>query len=647
MLRKLNTPFFRAPRDLTINYSDFKGGVNTLFRQIELRPNELAQADNLILTGRGVPTKRWGSQDYFLSGATGYGRGLFRAKKTGVDPEILAVTDWGYLTKKSGASYAMITGASWASGYNVEMTQLNDNVYLFSESREMVKYDFTNLTSFTTISVPTGVSASNISGASGTYVYSWRVSAFSQVGETLGSANATLVNMPQVLSDTRVFVKWTAVSAASGVLAGYGIYRGFPGDEVYVGDVDKTVTQFFDDGTEGSILRQPLEADTTGGVKAKYVARYLDRIIVAGISGEPTKVLISGRVPNHERFDWAGGGGYIQVDQATGDDIRGLAVFEKRIVVFKEESVWQVTLGNIVAGNYLLLDPSYNLVTASQGCSSHRSICAVDNDIFFLGRKGVYILGHEANYSVDVLRTNELSAKIRPFFATLSDSDLQNATAIYFDYKYILAFPEAKKCIIYDKERLAWMGPWSTSFGINKFIRHVDTDGTERLLCADASDNFVTEFSATLTDDKGEAFGTVLKTKKDDFGDWTLFKTLQEVYMNFRSVTGTVGVNILIEDRDGNVTTAKSFNVNAPTSQITSDWGSNLWGTTRWGTSNVDSESFAEETIKRAPIFKTCRYVQYEVTTSERPDNYELLNSRAIAIPEGVGGFNYSWNVDQ
>jgi hypothetical protein len=646
MLKRIPEQAFRAPKDLTVNYSDFKGGLNTLFRQIELRPNELAQADNLMLIGRGVPTKRWGCRNYFLSGATGVNRGMFGAQKVGGDPEVIAITDWGYAVKQNGASYTVLTGASWASGYNTEMTQLSNNVYLINPQRELVRYDFSTLKSFVTIATPTGVSASNISGASGTYVYGWRVTAVTEVGETLGSSNATLLNMPQILTDTKVFVQWTPVSAASGVMTGYNIYRGAPGDEVYIGSVEKGVTQFFDYGDTVSLLRQTPTADTTGGPRAKYMTRFQDRLVMAGLNNLPTRILISGRIPNQERFDWSGGGGYVEVDKETGDDIRGLAVHQSRIIVFKEESVWEVKLANVAIGNYLVLEPTYNLITASQGCMSHRSICAVDNDLLFLGRKGVYVLGYEPNITGDVLRTNELSA-IRPFFSTLSESDLQNATGVYFDYKYILAFPAAKKCIIFDKERVAWMGPWSTKFGINKFIRHVDANGVEHLLAADADDNYVTEFSETLTDDKGEAFGTVLKTRKEDFGDWTLFKTIQEVYMNFRNVSGTVNVNILIEDRDGNVMSTKSFNVNAPTSQITSDWSADLWGTARWGMSNVDSESFAEETIKRAPIFDTCRYIQYEITTSERPDSYELLNSRAIAVPSGVGSFNYNWNVDQ
>lgn len=647
MLGRIRQTTFTPPRELSIKYQDFRGGLNLLFRQTELRPNELAQSDNLLLIGSGVPTKRWGSQNYFLAGATGYGRGLFGAKSTSEVNELLGITDWGFLTKQSGASYAMITGASWASGYNVEMAQLNNNVYLVSTSRELVRYNFSTLNSFVTIASPSGAFLTNLSGATGTNTYGWRITATTQVGETLGSTEISMASLPQDLKTTVIRLGWTPVSAASGILTGYNVYRGALGDEVYIGSVDNLTTSFDDIGSTGSLLRSPPTADTTGGPKSKYIIRFTDRLVLGGIPSEPTKILISGRVPNHERFDWAGGGGYLQVDPATGDDITGLGVHQGRIVVFKENSVWQVNLGTTTIGNFLVLDPSYQLITASQGCTSHRSIAYVDNDLFFLGRKGVYILGYEPNITGDVLRTNEISAKIRPFFETLSNDDLINATAVYFDYKYILAFPTARKCIVFDKERAAWMGPWSTTFGINKFIKYVDSNGIERLLCADADDNNVTEFSKTLYDDKGTAFGTVLKTKKDDFGDWSIFKTINESYLGFRNVTGSISVNILAEGRDGSVAPVKSFTVTGPSSQITSSWGTDLWGTARWGISTRNAASFAEETIKRAPIFQTGRYAQYEISTTGRSDNYELLDIKASATPQGPGSSYHLWNVDQ
>ena len=357
-----------------------------------------------------------------------------------------------------------------------------------------------------------------------------------------------------------------------------------------------------------------------------------------------TKVLISGRVPNHERFDWAGGGGYVLVDPDTGDEITGLGVHQGRIVVFKENSVWQVNLKVTAIGNFGVLEPTFQLITASQGCSSHRSVTSVDNDLLFCNRRGVYVLGYEPNITGDVLRTNEISAKIRPFFETLSSNDINNSTGVFFEYKYILAFPDAKKCIVFDKERLAWMGPWKTTFGINKFIKFVDSSGIERLLCSDADDNFVTEFSKSLTDDKGTAFNTLLKTKKDDLGDWSLFKTINEALLQFRNVVGSVNANIYLEERSGQTINAKSFSITSQTAQ--SGWGVDQWGDVRWGVSESDAEASSEELIRRALLYKTARTIQIEITTNNREDNYELLGIKARGIPQGPGSAPSSWNVE-
>lgn len=647
MLIKTTQPKYTPPKEILLDYKNFKGGLNTLFKPTELRPNELDAADNLILTGAGVPTKRWGTANYFLSGATGYGRGLYWAKSANATSVLMAMTDDGLMGRMNGASYTPITGASWASGYNWEATQINDQVYVVNGKNPWTRYNFNTFVSFATLAVPTGLMATNFSGATGSSTYSWRVSALSQVGETLACTRVSLFSLPQTLSLTMVKLQWTPVSAASGILIGYQLYRGPPGDEEWIAGLDNETTLYNDYGSVSASGKLTPESDTTGGPIAKYITRYIDRLLLAGIPGNPTALMISGRAPDsHERFDFAANAAIQLVDPDTGDDITGIGVHQGKIVVFKENSVWQVTLSSETTNITLLLIPSYQLITASQGCSSHRSICAVDNDLFFLGRKGVYVLGYEPGIMADVLRTNELSAKIRPFFKTLSQSDLTNATAVYYDYKYILAFPSAKKCIVFDKERVAWMGPWSTSFGINKFVKYIDSNGVERLLAIDADDNYVSEFSDTLLDDKGVAFGTVLRTKKDDLGDYTIFKTINEVLTGFRNVAGNVGVNVYIEDRDGNVTTAKSFTITGPSSQITASWGTDAFGTTGLGETEQEVSSYAEETIKRALLYKTARYIQFEITTSQGPDTYELLGIKAKAIPQGAGSVPASWNVE-
>ena len=105
------------------------------------------------------------------------------------------------------------------------------------------------------------------------------------------------------------------------------------------------------------------------------------------------------------------------------------------------------------------------------------------------------------------------------------------------------------------------MGPWVTSFGIQQWARFIDSSGIERWICIDSDDSQVTEFSKNYIDDKGTAFTTIFKTKKEDFGDWTVFKTINEIFTLFKSVVGSIQVNIFLEERSGATITAKSFSI--------------------------------------------------------------------------------------
>lgn len=631
-------PVYKAPKELAISYDNFRKGLNTLLRPTEIEGSELVQMDNLMLIGSGVPTKRWGSENYFLSGATGYGRGLIPVKSSAGTIEVLGITDWGFLTKRNNASYTMITGASWASGYNLEGVQLADNVYLVNGQREMVRYNFSSLLGFPTLASPTNVLGTNISNATGLTTWSWRVTAVSRVGETLGSTAISLASLPQDLTKTLIRVSWTAVSAASGDLIGYNVYRGFPGDEVFVGGVGNETLRFDDFGDPApDPFRTSPESDSTGGIIAKYIIRFQDRLIMAGIPGDPTRVIISGRVPFHERTDWYSGGGSIQIEPDSGDEITGLATYQQSststqtIIVFKEKSVWEIRLANANLGMFTFLDPQYRLLTASQGCSSHRSIKAVENDIMFANAKGVYILRYEPQL-LNVINANELSAKIRPFFESISYSDHQAVTADYIDKKYVLSYPSAKKTIVFDRERLSFIGPWTTPFGINRWASYVDSDGIERWICTDADDQYVTVFNRNLSTDKDTVISTVLKTKKEDFGDWTVFKTVNEVYTLFRNVQGSVSINVYLEERSGSTITAKSITItgNVGASGI----GTDQFGMTQMGLSGNSPMISSEETPKDTLLYKTARTIQLEITTSAKSDKYELLGIKYFAFPQ-------------
>lgn len=650
-ITNLKPPKFIPPKETVIKWNTWRKGLNLLLRENELDGAEMARATNLLLVGSGVPTKRWGSQDYYKAGATGSARFVMPIKDASGNQEVLAITDWGYLTKKNGASYTLVTGASWPSGSTIEGAQLGDRVYLVSASREMTRYDFSSLINFATITTPTNIRVTNLSGASaisarGDKTWSWRITAVGKSGgETLASTPVSLATLPQNLQNTVVRVFWNSVSTASGDLLGYNIYRGTSGDEKWVGGVDADITQFDDDGAPVTDpFRTTPEADGTGGPKAKYIIRFQDRLILAGIVGEPTKVLISGRWPDHERFDWYAGGGFVYIEPDSGNNITGLGIHQEKLVVFKENSVWQVALNTVQFGQFLILDPQYKLLTASQGCSSHKSIVPVENDLMFANRRGVYILRYEPQL-LTILNANEISSKIRPYFESLTEADHTSSAGAYLDKKYILSFPDKKESICFDRERLAFTGPWPTPFGINQWAKYVDSAGMEKWIAADTTDPYITEFSKGFSDDKNTAINTIFKSKKEDFGDWTLFKTINEAFMNFRNIRGTISVSIYLEDRTGVLTVAKAFTITSSASAGTSGWGTDIMGLIGFGLTDNDPATSEDEVPKKAFIYKSSRLFQIEVRTTGNTDNYELLGITVAAIPQARGNSPSSWNV--
>ena len=635
-------PAYRPQREIEFSWDNFRRGLNTLLQPNEIGKDEVVQIENLMLIGKGIPTKRWGTTLYHQGGnVTGSVRGLKGFYKSNSTIELLALTDDGYLTSKSGASYTRLSGVSWASGTSgsqAYMAQLEDSVYVVNGARELVKYSNPTLVGFPTISVPGSLGASNISNASGTTTKSYRVSAISQVGETLASSPVELASQPQTLGGAggRIRFTWGAVSTASGILEGYNIYGRDSGYERFLGSVDASSTVFLDDGT--AIPKEftfPPTADSTGGPLAKYVKRFQDRLVFAGLNGEPSKVLISGKTPNHEKFDLSFGGNYIEIEPDAGDDVIQIEPFADRIVVFKERSIWQVTLSSEQIGNFFVTTPVLKLITASHGCISPRSVVPVGNDVFFLSRRGVFSLGYESGFAFDVLRSNEISVKVRPFFESLTVSEKQNAVAAFYDNKYIIAFPGRDQMLVFDRERLAWYGPWTLDATV--FETFYDENNNEHLLFAQEGTVNVDKFSKSYTDDKGTAIQTILRTKTEDFGDWSLFKTIKSIFFQFQNVTGDVNADIRLEQRTGSVVTAKSFTITPNTGN--SGWGADIWGTALWGSSLVGGGGAdAQQTIRWRELNKAARTMQMTVRTTAANANYELLGIRGNAKPIG-GGF--------
>jgi len=646
-LSRRNIPNYKPQRDIEIKWESFNGGWNAIFKPTELRENELAQADNSMLIGKGTPTGRWGSEIYNLAGEAGKIRLLdaYYNSLTSVNC-LLAITDSGYLTKKSGASFSIIPGASFASGQSYFFSQLGNSGYINGASTNFIKFDGSQLLPYTGLSVPTNTSLAQLSAASGFQSYSWQITATSATGETLPSVFRTLASLPLDLTQTAVRVTWNQVSIAGASVTGYNVYRGFPGDETYIASVGQSVTpQYVDLGTPQSNTIFVPTSDTTTGPRARFRLKFDDRLVLAGLDGEPSKVLISGRFPYHDRFTAIDGGGYVLVSPNDGDDITGLGIAGNQgmvtggsalprsgILVMKGNAVHRIVLDTISLGNFSILDPQAQLLTSSNGCSSADTIVAVENDTFYFGKKGLYTVGQEPNY-LNQIRTNELSARIRSYVQNLSNEDFKTASSGYLDNKYLLSFPRLKETVCYDRERGAFMGPWKTPWGITKWFRHQDEGGSEKWLAGSDTGPYIREFSSSYISDSGTAVAKTLRSKKEDMGDWSIFKVLKLFYVLFRNVRGDVTINLRIEDRNGNTVTTKSFNI---TSALGSGgWGADQWGSQPYGSSDATVTLTGEELVRYAQIYRNCRVVQVEVQSTAANTNFEWLGVKMTA--QGLG----------
>jgi len=564
--------------------------------------------------------------------------------KSGDTNEFFALSDEGYLSKKDGSSSSVITGQSWPSGSRIRAEQLGGKTYIVSEDVALTSYDGTDLSVFATILPPTGLTATNFSGATGTNIVSYRVTAIGENGGvTTGSDNYLLENVPFDLSTTQIHLSWTAPSAAS--LSGFEIYRGSPGSERLLAGVPPTVTSYVDNGDPASETILAPVTNTTGGIKSKFIKKYKDRLLVVP-ADDPTKLVISGRYPNQFKFSWLDGGGYVYIEPDDGDEINGIEVqpIADRIVVYKENSSHLVELSLVQIGNFSVLDPTYQPISTAVGCSSQETIATVENDTFYLGREGVYVTGYEPNF-LNIIRTNEVSAKIRPYLALLNKTDFDTACALYVDNKYILSFPQRKEMIVYDRERGAWVGPWKLPYGISQMRKYIDGDGTERWVLGSYDSNQVYVFEKSLNSDDGQTITKTMRTNKEYFDDWTLLNNIKFFYILFASITGEVNVNVLIEDRSGRTTTVKSFTISGAEISGRTGWGMNLWGSIPWGSSVGSPVIQSSEITKWGPIFKQARLVQTEITSTSASSNFELLQIKLSASKQSEGSLSSSQRV--
>lgn len=584
---------FKPQKTLTKDWDSFRKGLNTLLRDSELGDEQVRQLQNMVMDGKGITRPRPGTKVYHQAAASGKIRGLHTSKISDTT-ELLSVSDGGFLTKMSGTSHTQINGASWASGSKVRMTQLQNKVYLVQEGQPLRRYDGSSLIEYVTINPPVSLTATNLSGVSGAFTWSWRMAFTADAGRTFVSNPVTLANLPEDLTESAVLLKWSYPSGASGLVSNTQIYGRVQGDESYLSSVPAGVTQWIDNGSniQSQILFMP-DFNETGGPQAKYVIKSKGKLVVANLANAKSRLMWSGADVNIGKFHYTAGGGVIDVEPDDGQEITGIRVAsEDIIVVFKERSTYQVKIAyNSTSG---INEAQYTKISDAIGCLSGDTVVSVENDIYFVGLRaggGVSLnsLGYEPNILANVLRTKEISAAIAPDLRSINKARYEDMWGIFYDSLYYWFYPigaTEMRCLTYDYQRGGFAGPHT--FPDNPVVGtiHYDSDGKDYFIYGDGDDGNTTHVSDAYTDDKGVDFNWIFKTKKEDFGVANRLKTLLTSMVHVADLTGNaINVDILYEDKLGKTTSLKNYSITPRTTKIYSGWGSFLYGTKGYGSS--------------------------------------------------------------
>lgn len=500
-------------------------GLNTLVSNTQIKPNELSDAIDIQLVEDGkVQCPRDGQAVY-------------------------------------GSTWSDVTGYTYTAGLDVEAVQAYDRLYLANGTDPLTYYDGSNIISFTAITAP-GAPTATRTGTDGTYTYSYKITAVTAVGETLPSAAGTQTcNASKLDTSTYMTVAWSAVTNA----IGYNVWGRKDSQWYFMAYVEGNgsvsyVDKGQDTPTESFI---PPEANTTGGVIGKYIEMYKNTLFVFGDPNSPTRLYYSGGGDKINDFSINGGGGFIDVSKNDGQMGTGLKVFKDSLLVFKDRSIYKFSFTSASL-------PQIEQVNSSVGAINQRSIVAVENDVFFASDRGIFTIGNEAGFAFDVLRTNELSAKVRSVFQSIESTRLNKIAAVYATkantnlviYSYTPSGgTKNSDAIVYDRERLAWY-QW-TNIGANCWTQYYDSSNEMHVLYGDDSGDSVNEI-LTGTDDFGSAIHGHFKTWADTAKAGEQYKALKNVHLMIRKPSGSIKVNII---KDG-VTTAQTVTLSTQSPTI-------------------------------------------------------------------------------
>lgn len=646
----------KKPKEALVTIDDFTGGYNNLVDEARMEPKFAVESTNMLQVQDGLWKTRWGTQYYGADiGANPDGAAEF-VKSDGTT-ELISIAGGTAYKSTDGGSWTSISGASFTSGVQCYFMQIAGYLYIANGTDNLARYDGSSLTSYTEIDAPANLTAS-ITGSglsSGTHNYYAQVTALNDVGETVGSTEASVTT--DKLRDNWTAgtdaITWSWDSVANATR--YQIYLSDEsGYENLLGSSD--VTSFVDDGSNdiNPYIEVP-DDNTTGAPKFKSMAISNNRIWSTNNSGDMYKVYFSGTGQFIGNFSDFYGGGWINLEKGGREIPMSVKHYQsgsgegRATVLCKtpngQGAVWQIQISSATVGDTTFSVPSAVKVVGSFGTEALSSVVQTTNNIEFANRRGWFSLGPERNY-YGILRTNELSSNIRPYWRNLIGSKIDEICSYFYDAKVFISVPTSSsgndKIIVRDLERGNWSVDWT--IGAKQFLEYTDSDNNTHLLYLPQSGNKLIELSENFDNDLGVKFNQsyisplllVSETKTD-------VMIHKESILELNRPRGVVKFQILGIGKDNNfttlaTTTITNFGANTGVgtdlpgqlypseTRASASGGEDSWAIFLLEAPTTYTQSTTKKAIrKRAKIYA----IQFKVSSTTASSNYTILSLQA------------------
>lgn len=620
---------------LTLEIENFKGGTNKFSNEARVGLNEALVSKNLMQVGDGQWQTRWGS-DYYGADVGSAIDGASEYVKSDGTTEIIVVANGVVYKSTDGGSWSSASGATFTAGIQCYFMQISGFLYIANGTDALARYNGTVLTTYTQINAPASLAGVRGGGLSaGSYTYYAEVTALNDIGETTGSTEASCsvnVDRDAWTTNNKITWSWNAVSGANR----YQLYIADEmGDEILMTSV--TALSFVDDGsTELNPYIVPPEDNTTGAPKFKSMCVSGNRIWATNNDNDMYKVYFSGTGQFIGVFSDFYGGGWINLEKG-GREIPQCVVHyqsgqgEGRLTTLCKTpegkgAVWQINISSATVGTTTFSVPSASKVVGSFGTESILGVVQTENDIMFPNKRGWFNLGPKAQY-YGVLRTQEISSKIRPYWNSLIGSLMGNICSYFKDAKVFISVPTTSsgntRTIIFDTERGNWTVEWT--IGAKQFLEYTSTDGVTHFLYVPISGTKLIEISESIQGDLGVAFSTDYTSGRYALDKlWKEFARVNKVYVKLGSPRGTLNLEVSGSKKTGGFTGIVSKSI-VPQYSL-SGLGYDPLGSIQLGDTAGELSLFSDSAdIRYVNVRKKLRDIQFRITTTTIDSYYTLL----------------------